>query len=69
MFCPSAATVTSAKNWRENAALPPSNEEEYTENPVELFHAKELLKRLKKCALSVGDRLETEGLEEKNRRV
>lgn len=50
---------------RENAALPPSNEEEYAENPVELFHAKELLKRLKKCALSVGDRLETEGLEEK----
>lgn len=50
---------------RENAALPPSNTEIYVEKNVELTHAKELLKRLKKCALSVGDRLETEGLEEK----
>lgn len=50
---------------RENAVLPPSNEEIYAEKPVELSHAQGLLKRLKKCALSVSDRLETESLEEK----
>ena len=50
---------------REAAAVPAAAGGGICEPAVELRHARELLKRLKKAALSVGDRLETERLEDK----
>ena len=50
---------------REAAAVPAAAGGGICEPAVELRHARELLKRLKKAALSVGDRLEAERLEDK----